>query len=149
MRATKCVRFYRIPRDNVAPHRSHIVAPDDQDEPEEPLRLSRQQSRLIRQTWSSSPPARVIVGLDGEMRSSSRPPQRQNPSHDSGRPKDLTFTAPPDSIFRHLKNIEKVCRTVDERIQKQKIQKEWSTKVISETARLRKDEVDLEGMRRT
>jgi hypothetical protein len=148
MRATERVRFYRIPRHNVAPYRSRVATPDDQDGPEEPLRLSTQQSRLIRQTWTSSPPARVVGGLDGETRSSSRPSQRQNPSHDSGGPKDSTFTAPPDSIFRHLKNIEKVCRTVDERIQKKKIQKEWSTKMISETARLRKDEVDLEGMRR-
>jgi len=43
-------------------------------------------------------------------------------------------------FFRHLKNIEKVSKTVDERMQKRKVQKEWSTKVISETARLREDE---------
>jgi hypothetical protein len=43
-------------------------------------------------------------------------------------------------VFRHLKNIKKVCRTVDERIQKKKIHKEWSTKIISDAARLRRDE---------
>jgi hypothetical protein len=48
-------------------------------------------------------------------------------------------------FFGHLKNIEKVCNTVDERMQKRKIQKEWSTRMISETARLR-DEANLENM---
>jgi hypothetical protein len=48
-------------------------------------------------------------------------------------------------FFGHLKNIEKVCKTVDERMHKRKIQKEWSTKMISETARLR-DEADLEDV---
>jgi hypothetical protein len=43
-------------------------------------------------------------------------------------------------FFKHLKNIEKVSKTVDERMQKRKVQKEWSTKVISETARLRDEE---------
>jgi hypothetical protein len=45
-------------------------------------------------------------------------------------------------FFGHLKNIEKVCKTVDERMQKRKIQKEWSTRMISETARLRDGEAD-------
>jgi hypothetical protein len=47
-------------------------------------------------------------------------------------------------FFGHLKNIEKVCNTVDERMQKRKVQDEWSTRMISETTRLR-DEADIEN----
>ena len=53
---------------------------------------------------------------------------------------------PDDSIFREIKNIEKVCMVVDERIQKRRAQKEWTTRVTSETARLRgRDDDDADA----
>jgi hypothetical protein len=149
MGVTKRVRiFNRVLCDDLAcSYRGRIViVPDDQDRPEDPLCFSTQQSRLIRQTWTSSP-TRFVGGVDGETRTSSHPSQRQSPSRDDGAgPKTSTFAAAPDSIFRHLKNIEKVCRVVDERIQRKKIEKEWSTRMISETARLRRDEESVEDM---
>jgi hypothetical protein len=49
---------------------------------------------------------------------------------------------PDNSIFREIKSIEKVCMAVDDRIQQRKALKEWTTKVTSETARLRDDDRD-------
>lgn len=62
----------------------------------------------------------------------------------------ITPKCPDDSIFREIKNIEKVCLAVDERIQKRRALKEWTTRVTSETAHLRDrdddddDDVDSE-----
>ena len=116
--------------------------------------LSTQQSRLIRQTWTSSlnspssTPTGTPCGLDAETRTSLRFPRHRRGltrGSDGARPKNSKFVAtsvsrPDNSVFRHLKNIEKVCRTVDERIQKKRVHKEWSTKIISDAARLRRDE---------
>ena len=148
MGATKRVRiFNRVLCDDLAcSYRGNIaVVTDEQDRPEDPLCFSTQQSRLIRQTWTSSP-TRSVGGADGETRTSSHPSRRQSSSRDGAGPKNSTFAAAPDSIFRQLKNIEKVCRIVDERIQKKKTQKEWSTRIISETARLGRDEESVEDM---
>jgi hypothetical protein len=55
---------------------------------------------------------------------------------------------PDDSIFREIKNIEKVCLAVDERIQKRRALKEWTTRVTSETAHLRdRDDDDVDSER--
>lgn len=141
MGATKRVRIFNcVLCDLACSYCGHVVVvPDVQDRPEDPLCFSTQQSRLIRQTWTSSP-TRSVGGVNGETRTSSHPSQRQSSSRDGAGPKNSTFAAAPDSIFRHLKNIEKVCRIVDERIQKKKTEKEWSTRMISETARLGRDE---------
>lgn len=119
----------------------------DQDRPNDPLSLSTQQSRLIRQTWAS---ATGSIGLsrssEGETRTSSRPKYRTSDKRGRAARPDTTDTTSASTVssstdkssfFRHLKNIEKVSKTVDERMQKRKVQKEWSSKVISETARLR------------
>ena len=143
----------------------HVALPDDQNRPEDPLCLSTQQSRLIRQTWtpslcspSSTPagtPCSSSSNLDAETRMSSRSPRHRRRSLARGSsgvgPKNARFAAasvsrPDNSVFRHLKNIEKVCMTVDERIQKKKVHKEWSTKVISDAARLRRDEENSEDV---
>lgn len=116
------------------------------------MRLSTEQSRLIRQTWISLPPARSVCGPDGEMRTSSRSSGRHSRSPGGNGLKNSDITAgagscPDLTIFKHVKNIEKVCRTVDERIQKRKIQKERTTKIISETERLRRYEENVDDMR--
>jgi hypothetical protein len=165
MRTTQHVRFsIAFPRSNVdvfSRRSDHVALLDDQNRPEDPLCLSTQQSRLIRQTWTSSPfsssstPAGTPCNMDAEAQTSSRPPRhrRSLARHGSGAgPKDSKFAAaasvsrPDNSVFRHLKNIEKVCRTVDERIQKKKDHKEWSTKMISDAARLGRDEEDSENV---
>jgi len=165
MRATQDVRFsIAFPRSNVyafSRRSDHVALPDDQNRPEDPLCLSTQQSRLIRQTWTSSlyPPSSTPAGtpcssLDAETRTSTRSPRHRRRSLARGNgvgPKNAKFAAasvsrPDNSVFRHLKNIEKVCRTVDERIQKKKVHKEWSTKMISDAARLRRDEEDSEDV---
>lgn len=159
MHATQHVRFsVAFPRshtDAFSRRSDHVALLDDQNGSEDPLCLSTQQSRLIRQTWTpsslaspSSTPAGTPCGLDAETRTSSRSPRHRRSltrgSNGAG-PRNSKFVAasvsrPDNSVFRHLKNIEKVCRTVDERIQKKRVHKEWSTKIISDAARLRRDE---------
>jgi hypothetical protein len=121
----------------------------DQDRPNDPLSLSTQQTRLIRQTWASAASS-IGRSSDGETRTSSRPKYR-NRRGGAARP-DLTNVTSASTVvsrtdksmfFRQLKNIEKVSKTVDERMQKRKVQKERSTKVISKTARLRDGEGGL------
>ena len=156
------VSSYHI--DGFSRRSDHVAPPDDQNRPEDPLCLSTQQSRLIRQTWTpslcspSSTPAGTPCSsssLDAETRTSSRSPRHRRRSLARGSngvgPKNAKFAAasvsrPDNSVFRHLKNIEKVCRTVDERIQKKKVHKEWSTKLISDAARLRRDEENSEDV---
>lgn len=124
----------------------HISASNDQDRPDDPLSLSTEQSKLIRQTWTSA--ARLARTSDGEPRTSSRHEYRNRRGEAAGPASTITsavLSSDKSVFFGHLKNIENVCRTVDERMQKRKIQKEWSTKLISETARLR-DEANLENM---
>ncbi|KAI0281761.1 hypothetical protein BGY98DRAFT_957300 [Russula aff. rugulosa BPL654] len=129
----------------------------DHDRPNDPLSLSTQQSRLIRQTWASA--AGSSIDRDGEAQTSSRPKYRnrrgraatpENSTNITTTSTTSTVSSSTDTdksifFFGHLKNIEKVSKTVDERMQKRKIQKEWSSKVISETARLR--DSDEEGGR--
>ena len=108
------------------------------------MSLSTEQSKLICQTWTSD--ARPPGGEAGEARTSSRPEYRRRRGRAAG--PDSTNTSAVSSsdkpiFFGQLKNIEKVCNTVDERMQKRKVQKEWSTRMISEAARLR-DEADSE-----
>jgi hypothetical protein len=143
--ATKQVRFYRL-HHVLTRHHTVTLASKDQDRPNDPLSLSTQQSRLIRQTRASG--ARNIGrSSDGETQMSSRPKYR-NRQGGAARPDSTNITSPSTVIssidkstfLRHLKNIEKVSKTVDERMQKRKVQKEWSIKVISETARLRDEE---------
>ncbi|KAI0002536.1 hypothetical protein BJV74DRAFT_605649 [Russula compacta] len=120
-----------------------LVSGDDRNRPEyDPLCLSAQQSRLVCQTWTSPPAASTVRSPDGERRTSSRSEHRQC----GARPDSTMITAdlPRDHfIFRHLESIEK---TVDERMRKRKIQKEWSARMIAETARLIRDEAGLESM---
>jgi hypothetical protein len=122
----------------------------DQDRPNDPLSLSTQQSRLVRQTWASVAGS-IGRSSDGETQTSLRPKYRRNRRGRVARPDSTNITSASSStvsstdksksmFFRHLKNIEEVSKTVDERMQKRKVQKEWSTKVISETARLRDEE---------
>ena len=121
----------------------------DQDRPNDPLSLSTQQSRLIRRTWASAPAGSSIGrSSNGKTQTSSRPKYRNRRGGGAARPDSTdnitsasTVSSTDKSIlfFGHLKNIEKVSKTVDERMQKRKVQKEWSTKVISETARLREE----------
>lgn len=125
----------------------HTVAEvsKDQDRPNDPLSLSTQQSRLIRQTWTAA----GIVGRssDGETQAAPRPKYHRNRRGGATARPDSTNTTSPSTVsstdksmfFEQLYNIEKVCKTVDERMQKRKVQKEWSKKIISETARLRGD----------
>ena len=87
---------------------------------------------------------------DGETRTSSRHEYRHRRGRAAG--PDSTNTSAVSSsssdkppFFGHLKNIEKVCKNVDERMQKRKVQKEWSNRMISEAARLR-DEADSVNM---
>jgi hypothetical protein len=124
---------------------------EDQDGQNDPLSLSTQQSRLIHQTWASAAAGSIGRSSDGETQTSSRPKYR-NKRGGAARPDStnnitsastISSTDKSTTFFRHLKNIEKVSKTVDERMQKRKVQKEWSTKVISETARLR--DGDKEG----
>ena len=118
---------------------------EDQDGPNDPLSLSNQQSRVIRETWASAAAGSISRSSGGETQTSSRPKYRTKRGG-AARPdstNDITSASAVSStdksmtIFRHLKNIEKVSKTVDERMQKRKVQREWSTKVISATARLR------------
>lgn len=124
----------------------------DHDGPNDPLSLSTQQSRLIRQTWSSAAAGSIGVNSNGETQTSSRPTTRKYRNRRGGgaaaRPDSINKISSTSAVpstdksrsmmfFRHLKNIEKVSKTVDERMRKRKVQKEWSIKVISETARLR------------
>lgn len=85
---------------------------------------------------------------DGETRTSSRHEYRHRRGR-AARPNSTNTSAVSSSdkppFFGHLKNIEKVCKNVDERMQKRKVQTEWSNRMISETARLR-DEADSENM---
>jgi hypothetical protein len=115
---------------------------------EETLRLSTEQSRLIRQTWTSTA---STVRPDGETLAQTPGPSSQihartcHSGHGSATEAAATVTTPmcpDDSIFREIKNIEKVCMAVDERIQKRRAQKEWTTRVTSETARLRDDDAN-------
>ncbi|KAH9965244.1 hypothetical protein BC827DRAFT_1265270 [Russula dissimulans] len=154
-------------------HQTQTRAPvqghdDEKDRPGDPLCLSTQQSRLLRQTWSSSFTSQagrtIFNSPDFETRPDSSRSQRHHPRDrriggsvggdgsdgggggGSSGPHPTIATDPlslPDqySTFRYLKNIEKVCKTVDERIERKKVVKEWSSRMISETARLR-DEVD-------
>jgi hypothetical protein len=130
----------------------------DQDRPNDPLSLSTQQSRLIRQTWASvSADSSIGRSSGGETQTSSRPKYRNRRGGGAARP-DSTANIPSAStvsrtdksmmFFGHLKNIEKVSKTVDERMQKRKVQKEWSTKVMSETARLREYEEGARGLKK-
>ena len=121
------------------------LASKDQDGRNDPLSLSTQQSRLICQTWASATAGSIGRSSDGETQPSSRPKYR-NRRGGATRPDSTNNITPAFTVsstdkskifFGHLKNIEKVSKTVDERMQKRKVQKEWSTKVISETVRLR------------
>jgi hypothetical protein len=124
----------------------------DQDEPNDPLSLSTQQSRLIRRTWASAAGCSIGRSSDGETQTSSRPKYRNRRGGGVARPDSTNNITSASTVpstdksmmfFGHLKNIEKVSKTVDERMQKRKVQKEWSTKVISETARLRDGDKDM------
>lgn len=155
MSATKQVRFYRVSHSSVPPYPRHTVTllvSKDQDGPNDPLTLSAQQSRLIRQTWASAAGSSIGRSSDGETQTSSRPKYRNRRGGGAARPHSTHTITSASTVpstdksmmfFEHLKNIEKVSKTVDERMQKRKVQKEWSTKVISETARLR--DGDKEG----
>jgi hypothetical protein len=157
MSATKKVRFYRVFHSSVRRFLPiipcHLVSKDE-DRPNDPLSLSTQQSRLIRQTWVSAA-GNIGGSSDGKTQTSSRPkyrnrrgragaarPDSTNTNITSASTVSSTVTTDKSTwmFFKHLKNIEKVSKTVDERMQKRKVQKEWSTKVISETARLRDGE---------
>jgi len=110
------------------------------------LSLSTQQSRLIRQTWTSAAGS-IGRSSDGETQASPRPKYRRNRRGGATARPDSTNTTSPSTVsstdksmfFGQLYNIEKVCKTVDERMQKRKVQMEWSKKMISETAHLRGD----------
>ncbi|KAI0254583.1 hypothetical protein BJV78DRAFT_1280153 [Lactifluus subvellereus] len=131
----------------LAPSRTGgVPVSDHQVGREDLLRLSIEQSRLIPQTWASSTASTVRSQADSEtpMRSPahSRRHAGRGGAGAAGASATTTVTAPmmmcPDnSIFREIKNIEKVCMAVDERIQKRRALKEWTTRVTSETARLR------------
>ena len=125
---------------------------EDQDGPNDPLSLSNQQFRVIRETWVSAPAGSISRSSGGGTQMSSRPKYhakrggaaRPDSTNDITSASTVSSTDKSMTIFRHLKNIEKVSKTVDERMQKRKVQREWSTKVISETARLR--DGDEEGV---
>ncbi|KAI9451343.1 hypothetical protein F5148DRAFT_551356 [Russula earlei] len=149
-------------------HRAPTPVHDhDQDEPEDPLRLSREQSRLMRRTWTtfSSQPTGSVPNddPDGETRRTTSRSRGRHLRGDHGGsgsgagagagPTDPSCGLPDRyATFGCLKNIEKVCETVDERMRKRKVQKEWSIRMISETARLRgsdeEPDPDEEGGRR-
>jgi len=153
-----------------------VAVSDDRDagrararlaEEDDPLCLSTQQSRLLRHTWLSSPPAASTVvrsslpDADGEARAGMSS-HSESQCHGRGTAKPdpkasmmMTTTAqirPPaadHSVFSHLKNIEKACQIVDERMRQRKIQKERTNRMMSEAARLG-DEVgreDVDGER--
>lgn len=130
----------------VLTHHTVKLVSKDQDRPNDPLSLSTQQSRLICQTWASAA-CSVDHSSDGETQTPPRPKHR-NRRGGAARPDSSSTISGSDkpTFFGHLNNIEKVCKTVDERMQKRKVEKEWSSKVVSETARLRDEDNPKENM---
>ncbi len=117
------------------------------------MSLSAEQSRLIRQTWASAACTGIVRSSAGETQTSSRPRFRRNRRGGAAKPDSANITSASTTLsnpattdnspfFGHLKKIEKVCKTVDERMWKRKVQNEWSTRMLSTTSRLR-DEEDL------
>ena len=94
---------------------------------------------LIRQTWWSSTASSTRPSLTNPRRHAGSGGASAAVAMASNNPPPM---CPDDSIFREIKNIEKVCMAVDDRIQQRKALKEWTTKVTSETARLRDDDRD-------
>jgi hypothetical protein len=118
------------------------------------LSLSTEQSRLIRRTWASAAANTAVRRPDSETLGQT-PSLTHSRRRHAGRggaaeaeAMAMAFITPmcPDdnSIFREIKNIEKVCIAVDKRIEQRRAQKEWTTRVVAETARLR-DEDDSDG----
>ena len=151
MPPSRCVSIVslRVAHHVLTRHHTVALASKGQGRPNNPLSLSTQETRLICQTWASAAHS-IGHSPDGETQTSSRP-KYHNRRGGAARPDSTKITSPSTAIssidkstfFRHLKNIEKVCKTVDERMQKRKVQKEWSIKVISETAHLRDEEGPL------